>query len=107
MASMASRSISSVLAAIDELAEAWGAERDERFQRRHLDRADFDALAATGYLELIVPESHGGHWRSLAESGPDIVDAVQRLARADQSVALAASMHPAVQVIWAASPTAP
>jgi len=99
-------STDSVLDALDALADTWRAERDERFGRRSLVREDFDALAATGYLRLIVPESHGGLWRSLNETGPIIVDAVRRLARADQSVALVASMHPAVLVFWAATPTA-
>lgn len=97
----------SILAAIDDLAERWTTERDERLQRRTLDRADFDALAETGYLRLIVPESHGGCWRSLAESGPTVVAAVQRIARGDHSVGLVASMHPAVQIYWTASPEAP
>ena len=95
-----------VLAAIDAVADQWRSERDERLQRRHLERADFDALAATGFLSLIVPESHGGHWRSLAGTGPVIIDAVQRIARGDHSVGLVASMHPAVQIYWTASPEA-
>lgn len=96
-----------VLAKIDVLASSWVSERDERFLRRHLERSDFDALAETGYLRLIVPESHGGLWRSLSETGPILVDAVQRIARGDQSVALVASMHPAVQIFWTASAEAP
>ncbi len=96
-----------VLEAIDELASLWATERDERFERRHLERSDFDALAATGFLRLIIPESHGGLWRSLAETGPIMVDAVQRIARGDQSVALVAAMHPAVLIFWTASVEAP
>jgi len=97
----------SILAAIDDLAQSWTAERDERLQRRTLDRADFEALAETGFLRLIVPESHGGCWRSLAESGPTVVDAVQRIARGDHSVGLVASMHPAVMIYWTAGREAP
>jgi alkylation response protein AidB-like acyl-CoA dehydrogenase len=97
----------SILAAIDDLAEDWSSERDDRLRRTSLDRADFDALAATGFLGLVVPESHGGSWQSLAESGPTVVDAVQRIARGDHSVALVASMHPAVQIFWTASEHAP
>lgn len=96
-----------ILANIDGVASSWVGEREERFRRRHLERTDFDALAATGFLRLIVPESHGGLWRSLNETGPILVDAVQRIARGDQSVALVASMHPAVQIFWAASDEAP
>ncbi len=97
----------SILAAIDDLAERWCRERDERLQRRSLDRVDFEDLAATGFLRLIVPESHGGCWRSLAESGPTVVEAIQRIARGDHSVALVASMHPGVQIYWTASEDAP
>lgn len=96
-----------ILSAIDTVADQWRSERDERLQRRHLERADFDALAATGFLSLIVPESHGGQWRSLAESGPTVIDAIQRIANGDHSVALVASMHPAVQIYWTANVEAP
>lgn len=97
----------SILVAIDEVAAQWCIERDDRLQRRHLEPADFDAIANTGFLSLIVPESHGGHWRSLEETGPIIIDAVQRMAQGDHSVALVASMHPAVQIFWTVSPEAP
>jgi len=103
---MTSLTTSRVLDGIDRLAARWAGERDDRLHRRHLDRADFDALAETGFLNLVVPRSHGGLWRSLAETGPVIVDAVQRLARGDHSVALVASMHPAVLIFWTASPEA-
>ena len=62
-----------------------------------------DALAATGYLRLVVPLSHGGLWESLETTGPILVEAVTRLARGDQSVALVASMHPSMLIFWTAS----
>jgi len=96
-----------VLNAIDTLADKWAQQRADRLQRRHLDPADFQALADTGFLQLIVPESHGGSWRSLAETGPTIIDAIYRLARGDQSVALVASMHPTIVALWAASGDVP
>ncbi len=96
-----------ILAGIDRLAAKWQEQREERFGRRHLERADFDALADTGYLSLVVPESHGGQWRSLAETGPIVVDAIRRIASGDQSVGLVASMHPAVQTFWTVSSQAP
>lgn len=43
---------SDTLDAIDALASKWSTDREERMARRHLDRADFDALADTGYLFL-------------------------------------------------------
>lgn len=88
------------LTRIAELADSWSDERDDRLRRRELDRADFDAVAATGYLALIVPEQFGGSWRSLADTGPLIVEAIGRLATADPSLALVASMHPAVLGFW-------
>lgn len=97
----------SVLDDIEQLAERWAGERDERLQRRRLDRGDFDAIAATGFLRLIVPESLGGLWRSLAETGPALIEAVRRLARGDHSVALVASMHPSVLIYWAGTVDAP
>ncbi len=100
-------SSSDILAAIEVLADKWVCERGERFQRRHLERIDFDAVAETGYLRLIVPVEFGGEWVSLSETGPIIVDAVTRLARGDQSVALVAAMHPAVLIFWAGASEAP
>lgn len=96
-----------ILAAIDRLADKWQTQRAERLQRRRLDPADFQDLADTGYLRLIVPEEYGGTWRSLAESAPTLVDAAGRLARGDHSVALVSSMHPAVLVAWTALEEAP
>ena len=96
-----------VLDAVDDLAADWAGERTERLARQHLERADFDALIDTGYLRLMVPVDHGGLWTSLAETGPVIVDAVGRLARGDHSVALVASMHPAVMIAWTAIADAP
>ena len=75
-------------------------------RRRHLDPTDFEELADTGYLRLIVPVDHGGLWTSLAETGPVLIEAVSELARGDQSVALVASMHPAVLAFWAAESVA-
>ncbi len=99
--------IDNVLAGIDALAARWADQRDERLSRRHLDRADFDDLGDTGFLRLIVPEDHGGLWRSLPETGPIIIDAVGRLAAGDPSVALVASMHPSVLVFWTVNEKAP
>lgn len=96
-----------VLEAIVVLADRWRAERDDRLQRRHLDPADFAALADTGFGRLIVPVEDGGFWTTLNETGPIIVDAIRTLARGDQSVALVASMHPAIVVFWTATVEAP
>ena len=58
-----------LLTDIETLAATWAGERAERIQRRHLDPDDFEALAGTGYLELVVPVDHGGRWRSMTETG--------------------------------------
>jgi alkylation response protein AidB-like acyl-CoA dehydrogenase len=100
-------SATSIGLSIDSLAAEWVDQRADRFQRRHLERSDFDALAATGFTRLIVPVEFGGEWVSLAESGPAVVDAVSRLAVGDQSVALVAAMHHAVMIYWSAAPQAP
>jgi len=96
-----------VLGAIDALADEWVHQRDDRLRRTRLEAADFAALADTGFLRLIVPETHGGRWRSYKETGPVIVDAISRLARGDHCVALVASMHPTIVALWTAAPTAP
>lgn len=96
-----------VLEAVVELADRWRAERDDRLQRRHLDPVDFSALADTGFGRLIVPVEDGGFWTTLNETGPIIVEAIRTLARGDQSVALVASMHPAIVVFWTVTTEAP
>ena len=45
-----------------DLATEFSRDRGERQRRRSLDRADFQAIAETGYLLLAIPESA---WRSL------------------------------------------
>lgn len=96
-----------VIDAVEGLADKWRGERDDRLQRRHLDPADFAALADTGFGRLIVPVDHGGSWTTLNESGPVIVETIRALARGDQSVALVASMHPAIVAFWTAAAEAP
>ena len=92
------------LRSIEALADRWSAQRADRLRRRHLERADFDELAATGFLRLIVPVDLGGHWKSVAESSATIIQAVRSLARGDHSVALVASMHPAVLIYFMETP---
>jgi alkylation response protein AidB-like acyl-CoA dehydrogenase len=90
--------------AIDEIAERWRGERAERQARRHLERADFDALRDAGLLSLIAPVEDGGLWEGLGASIRPLCQAYRRLASADPSVALVSSMHPAVVAFWLASP---
>lgn len=89
---------------IDDITARWRAERKERQGRRHLDRADFDALREAGILKLIVPESAGGTWQSPELSTRTLCEAYRAIASADPSVALVSSMHPAVIGFWLFSP---
>lgn len=86
------------------IADRWRSERAERQARRHLDRADFDALREAGYLTLIVPEEHGGSWRDRATSARAVCGALRTLAAGDPAVALVAAMHPSVISFWLLNP---
>jgi alkylation response protein AidB-like acyl-CoA dehydrogenase len=89
---------------IADIADEWRAGRSERQARRTLDLADFERLAKVGFLHVAVPEDAGGLWRSVAESTRPIGESLRTLAAADPSVALVASMHPAVLGFWLARP---
>ena len=92
------------ISALEQLAAQWRSERAERQERTHLQRADFDAIAATGYLRAAVPEESGGTWRGIDGSVTSLAAMVRVLARADPSVALVSSMHPAVLAFWLTTP---
>src|SRR5262245_17684689 len=95
-----------VHARVAELAARWNSERAERQRRRHLERADFDALRDAGFLLLAVPVDQGGCWESVARSTAGICAVLRTLGAADPSVALVSAMHPAVLGYWLAT-TAP
>ncbi len=97
----------SILSQISAVSEAWAADRRNRQPRRHLERADFDRLAAAGYLLSGVPASMGGLWTDIAASTRPIVEILRVLAKGDPSVALVSAMHPAVLSFWLAQPQAP
>jgi alkylation response protein AidB-like acyl-CoA dehydrogenase len=90
--------------AVGEIANEWRGQRAERQARRHLEREDFDRLREAGYLEMAVPEAMGGVWRDVPTSTRSVCDVLRNLAGADPSVALVASMHPAVIGFWLARP---
>jgi alkylation response protein AidB-like acyl-CoA dehydrogenase len=91
-------------AGVAELAAEWRSGRAERQARRHLEHADFARLAAAGFLHVAVPESHGGLWQSVPQSTRAACAVLRAMAGADPSVALVASMHPAVVGFWLAQP---
>lgn len=92
-----------VVANIAAITDQWQEQREERHARRHLERADFDALTDAGFLLTAVPEAQGGCWRGVAESTRAVCETLRSLATADASVALVASMHPAVLGYWLAT----
>ena len=89
------------------IAADWTAQRSERQRRRHLDRADFERLASAGFLRTGIPVDQGGLWAGTQQSVRLYADLIYTIARGDPSVALVASMHPAVLVSWMASSAAP
>ena len=99
-----SRGAEDVAQAVGEIAAAWRAERAERQARRHLDRADFDALRTAGLLAMPVPAEVGGLWGGAGGSARPLCETYRSLAGGDPSVALVSSMHPAVIAFWLASP---
>ena len=88
----------------EQIAEKWRGERAERQGRRHLERADVDALAEAGFLLTAVPVEAGGLWESVEASTRPLCGVLRTLAAADPSVTLASSMHPAVLGYWLSAP---
>src|SRR5439155_17240238 len=96
-----------VLQAVAAVAEAFAAQRAERQTRTALDVGDFDRLADAGLLRTGLPGERGGMWQSVAASSRPICEVFRTLAAGDPSVALVASMHPAVLAFWLATVEAP
>jgi alkylation response protein AidB-like acyl-CoA dehydrogenase len=96
-----------VLSNVTAVAAGFAGDRAARQRRRGLERADFDALAHAGFLLTGVPVQQGGLFRDVASSTRPITEIVRVLGRADPSVALVCSMHPAVISFWLAQPEPP
>jgi alkylation response protein AidB-like acyl-CoA dehydrogenase len=92
--------IEAVRRRLQPFAKRLAEERDERRKRTHLDRQDFVSLADTGYLLTGVPAHMGGLWNGPARSTRDYCSLLRQIARGDPSLALVASMHPAVLAFW-------
>lgn len=84
---------------VRQVGEQFAGQRRERQQRRHLDPADFELLREAGFPLVAVPVAAGGCYQDAAHSMRGICEALRLLARRDSSVALVASMHPAVIAI--------
>ena len=85
-----------VLANIQEISAQFAQERRERQRRRELVRADFDVLKDAGFLLTPVSRDCGGLYENMARSTRPLCEMLRSLAHGDSSVALVASMHPAV-----------
>src|SRR3712207_5987082 len=97
----------SVLEGVRGIAARFAQDRHDRQRRDSLDSAEFDELADAGFLLTGVPSARGGLFESAATSARTIGEILRALAWGDASVALVASMHPAVLSFWHASPDAP
>lgn len=95
---------STVLGNVREVAARFAAERPTRQRRRELVAADFDQLSQAGFLLCGVPMDQGGCWENVSRSARPVSEILRTLAQADPSVALVASMHPAVLAMWLATP---
>ena len=85
---------------IKELSAQFASERAERLRRRELATADFEALVDAGFHLTGVPPDMGGLNGGIAEATRPLCEMLRILAHGDPSVALVASMHPAVIGGW-------
>ena len=92
---------------VKDIAFEFAADRAQRQARTSLDPADFDRLAAAGVLRTGLPDSRGGLWVDAAQSARGICEIYRTIAHGDPSVALVASMHPAVLAFWLATRSVP
>ncbi|MHB8574753.1 MAG: hypothetical protein ACYDCQ_05415 [Dehalococcoidia bacterium] len=101
--------MASLQQAVDALATQFAGQRAERQRRRALDLADFAQLRDAGFLLTGVPTAAGGLWEGTVRSTRPLAELLRTLAHGDASVALVASMHPAVlySTDWLARPEAP
>lgn len=92
-----------VISNLREVATGFAGQRQQRQQRRHLERADFGLLAKAGFLGTGLSEADGGLWKDLRQSTRPYSEMIRAIAQGDPSVALVAAMHPTVLVFWCAS----
>lgn len=92
---------------LDGLIAGWLPDRASRMARLALEKADFEELAAAGLTLTGVPVSHGGLWQDAAQSAAPVARILRKLAGVDPSLALVASMHPTVLLLWMVDQTEP
>src|SRR5687768_4140850 len=85
---------------VDALVKTWMPERAERMARKALDRADFEVPARAGLARTGVPADLGGLWQGPTQSARPVAMLLRKLAGVDPSLALVASMHPTVLLMW-------
>ncbi len=86
--------------AFESVAREFASEQIDRQRRRDLDPRDFELLKDAGFLQTGVPGDQGGLWNGAARSARLYAEIVRAIAHGDPSVALVASMHPAVTVFF-------
>ena len=85
-----------VIRDLESVAAGFAEDVISRQKRRQLDPDDFEQLKGTGFLLTGVPADQGGLWKGPARSARMYAEMVRTIAHGDPSVALVASMHPAV-----------
>ncbi len=91
---------SEVLGELKKISSDFSTQTIERQKRRELDPEDFVRLKDAGFLMTGVPEDQGGLWQGAAVSARQYAELVRAIAHGDPSVALVASMHPAVTTFF-------
>ncbi|HUG14751.1 MAG TPA: acyl-CoA dehydrogenase family protein [Thermomicrobiales bacterium] len=101
--------IETIVDNVQEISTQFARDRHDRQHRRHLEPADFEHLRDAGYLLTSLPVEYGGTWQGIQRSTREVAETLRVLARGDSSVALVASMHPAVlgTPSWLTIPHAP
>jgi alkylation response protein AidB-like acyl-CoA dehydrogenase len=100
-------SADAILENIKEVSEKFQTNLAERQLRRELHKEDFDLLKEAGFNLMAVPVDQGGAYTNARESTRYLSDMLRILAHGDPSLALVASMHPAVISTWLEVPEAP
>ncbi len=90
---------------IEGIVAAWMPSRRSRLDRKALDKTDFLALTEAGLTLTGVPENFGGFWHNGEKSALPIAMLFRKLATVDPSLALVATMHPTVLLMWMTGPT--
>ena len=89
-----------VIRDLESVAAEFAEDVISRQKRTQLDPDDFEQLKGTGFLLTGVPADQGGLWQGPARSARMYSEMVRTIAHGDPSVALVASMHPAVTAFF-------